>query len=194
MKRTTVGLDLAKRVFQVHAVDPTTGEITRQTLKRSQVRKYFANRPEVLVAMEACGSSHYWGRELLKLGHEVRLIAAQFVRPFVKGNKTDAADAEAIWEAAQRPGMRFVALKSEEQQAVFEAHTTPEWSRRISAGWEGVYRQGIEVLREEAQAGRRTIVELIADDLQACRESASPLWDGLAYTVSAVHGLDPHDV
>lgn len=126
MKRTTIGLDIAKRVFQLHTVDPNTGEITQQTLKRSQVLRRFANLPVSVVAMEACGSSHYWARELAKLGHEVRLIAAQFVRPFVKGNKTDAADAEAIWEAAQRPGMRFVAVKSEEQQAVLGLHRLRE--------------------------------------------------------------------
>src|SRR6202047_1723298 len=122
MKRTTIGLDLAKRVFQVHSVDTDTGEIARASLKRSQVLKHFANLEPSVVAMEACGSGHYWARELVKLGHEVRLIAAQFVRPFVKTNKTDAADAEAIWEASQRPGMRFVALKSEEQQAVLSLH------------------------------------------------------------------------
>jgi transposase len=126
MKRTTIGFDLAKRVFQLHSVDPDTGEIAQQTLKRSQVLRHFAKRPASVVAMEACGSAHYWARELAKLGHEVRLIAAQFVRPFVKGNKTDAADAQAIWEAAQRPAMRFVAVKSEEQQAVLALHRLRE--------------------------------------------------------------------
>jgi transposase len=122
MKRMTIGLDLAKRIFQVHAVDESTGEVVRATLKRSQVLRFFAQREASIVAMEACGSAHYWARELLKLGHEVRLIAAQFVRPFVKTNKTDAADAEAICEAAQRPGMRYVAIKSEEQQAILGLH------------------------------------------------------------------------
>jgi transposase len=126
MKRTTIGLDLAKRVFQVHAVDAHTGEMVRVALKRSQVLRFFVNREPAVVAMEACGSAQYWARELLKLGHEVRLIAAQFVRPFVKTNKTDAADAEGIWEAAQRPGMRYVALKSEEQQAVLGLHRLRE--------------------------------------------------------------------
>jgi transposase len=106
-----------------------SGEIVRSQLKRGQVLKYFANLEPSVVAMEACGSGHYWARELVKLGHEVRLIAAQFVRPFVKANKTDAADAEAIWEAAQRPGMRYVALKSEEQQAVLGLHRLRE--RRV---------------------------------------------------------------
>lgn len=123
MKRTTYGLDLVKRFFQVHSVDVGTGEITCQMIKRSQVLRYFGNREPSVIAMEACGSAHYRARELVQLGHEVRLIAAQFVRPFVKTNKTDA---EAIWEAAQRPGMRYVALKSQEQQAVLGLHRLRE--------------------------------------------------------------------
>jgi transposase len=168
MKRTTIGLDLAKRIFQVHSVDPDTGEISRQTLKRSQVLRYFANHAASVVAMEACGSSQYWARELVKLGHEVRLISGQFVRPFVKTNKTDAADAEAIWEAAQRPGMRFVALKSEEQQAVLGLHRIreqhvgmrsalvnqlhglmAEFGIALSQGWREMLRQAGELLAEE---------------------------------------------
>lgn len=122
MKVTTFGLDLAKRVFQLHWVEMETGEICRRQLKRAQVTEFFANRAPSVIAMEACGSAHYWARKLAALGHEVRLIATQFVRPFVKTNKTDAADAQAIWEAAQRPGMRFVAVKSEGQQAVLMLH------------------------------------------------------------------------
>lgn len=122
MNATTFGLDLAKRVMQVHWVDGETGEICRRQLKRGQVLEFFARRAPAVIAMEACGSAHYWGRKLTALGHQVRLIAAQFVRPFVKSNKTDAADAQAIWEAAQRPGMKFVALKSEGQQAVLMLH------------------------------------------------------------------------
>jgi transposase len=167
MKRTTIGLDLAKRVFQVHAVDCNTGEIERRTLKRSQVLKHFAKLPASVVAMEACGSAHYWARELVKLGHEVRLIAAQFVRPFVKTNKTDAADAEAIWEAAQRPGMRYVARKSEEQQAVLALHRLrqqrlkmrsmhvnqlhglmAEYGLALPKGWAMMLKQAGEVLRK----------------------------------------------
>jgi transposase len=122
MNVTTYGLDLAKRAFQVHWVEPDTGELKRKALLRADVAAFFARRAPGVVAMEACGSAHYWGRVLSGLGHQVRLIAAQFVKPFVKTNKTDAADAEAIWEAAQRPGMRFVALKSVEQQAVLSLH------------------------------------------------------------------------
>lgn len=126
MKVTTFGLDLAKRVFQLHWVDVETGEIGRRQLKRAQVLEWFGNRAPAVIAMEACGSAHYWARKLNALGHEVRLIGAQFVRPFVKSNKTDAADAQAIWEAAQRPGMRFVAVKSEAQQSVLMLHRMRE--------------------------------------------------------------------
>jgi transposase len=126
MKTTTFGLDLAKRVFQLHWVEMETGEICRRQLKRGEVLEFFARRAPSVIAMEACGSAHYWARKLAALSHEVRLIAAQFVRPFVKNNKTDAADAQAIWEAAQRPGMKFVAMKSEAQQAVLMVHRVRE--------------------------------------------------------------------
>jgi transposase len=122
MQVTTYGVDLAKQVFQVHWVEPDSGEVKRKMLRRGEFQGFFARRPAGLVAMEACGSAHHWGRSLKELGHQVRLISTQFVRPFVKSNKTDAADAQAIWEAAQRPEMRFVALKSEQQQAVMGLH------------------------------------------------------------------------
>ncbi len=126
MKVTTFGLDLAKLVFQLHWVDAETGEVCRRRLRREQLLPFFANRERGVVAMEACGSAHYWGRQLRALGHEVKLIAAQLVRPFVQTNKTDAADAQAIWEAVQRPKMRFVALKDEGQQSVLALHRMRE--------------------------------------------------------------------
>lgn len=126
MKTTTFGVDLAKRVFQVHWVDMDTGEINRRQLKREQLVQFFAKQASALIAMEACGSAHYWARCFANFGHQVRLIAPSFVRPFVKRNKTDVADAQAIWEAAQRPEMRFVAVKSEGQQAVLTLHRVRE--------------------------------------------------------------------
>ena len=122
MKRTTIGLDIAKRVFQVHAVDPESGEVRRTKLQRNEVLQHLAQMHPALVVMEACSSAQHWAREIRKLGHEVRLISPQFVRPFVKSNKTDAADAQAIWTAAQQPEMRSVAVKTEEQQAVLALH------------------------------------------------------------------------
>ena len=122
MKITTIGLDLAKNVFQVHGVDEHGKAVLRKTLKRAQVLAFFANVPTCLIGMEACAGAHYWARELAQLGHTVKLIAPQFVKPYVKGNKNDANDAEAICEAVGRPNMRFVPVKSVEQQDLQALH------------------------------------------------------------------------
>jgi transposase len=122
MKHTVIAMDIAKRVFQLHAVDPQTGEIERVKLRRDAVLEFFARRPSSLVAIEACGSAHYWARALRGRGHEVRLLAPKSVRPFVRSNKTDAADAQAIWTAVQQPEAKFVAIKSESQQAILTLH------------------------------------------------------------------------
>lgn len=121
-KITAVGLDLAKAVFQVHGADEDGRAVVRKTLRRGQVAEFFAQLPPCVVGMEACGSAHHWARKLRDLGHEVRLIAPQYVKPFVKRNKTDAADAEAICEAMGRPSMRFVPVKTTEQQAILSVH------------------------------------------------------------------------
>lgn len=112
-----IGLDIAKQVFQAHAADSRGNALFSKKITRSKLLCFFASQPPCLVAMEACGGAHHWGRELSRLGHEVRLIPPAYVKPFVKRQKSDALDAEAISEAAQRPGMRFVAVKSEAQQA-----------------------------------------------------------------------------
>src|SRR3954466_7925349 len=114
---STVGLDLAKYIFQLHGADSAGAVVFRKKLRRGQLLAFLATLPPCTVALEACGSAHYWGREIAKLGHTVRLIAPAYVKPFVKRQKNDMADAEAICEAAQRPTMRFVALKSANQQA-----------------------------------------------------------------------------
>ena len=114
---TTIGLDLAKNVFQAHGADAAGGVVFRKKLRREQLLAFFASQPRCLVAMEACGSAHYWAREIAALGHETRLIQPNYVKPFVKRQKNDMADAEAICEAAQRPTMRFIAPKSAEAQA-----------------------------------------------------------------------------
>ena len=122
MKITTVGIDLAKNVFQVHAVDERGTVVLRKQLRRDQVTAFFANLAPCVIGMEACGSAHHWARTLRSLGHDVRLMSPQFVKPYVKSNKNDVADAEAICEAVERPNMRFVPVKSVEQQAVLSLH------------------------------------------------------------------------
>jgi transposase len=122
MKITTIGIDLAKNVFQIHGVDAQGKVTVKKQLKRDQMGVFFANLPPCLIGMEACGSAHYWARKLQVQGHTVKLMAPQFVKPYVKTNKHDAADAEAICEAVTRPTMRFVPVKSIDQQAVLALH------------------------------------------------------------------------
>lgn len=114
---TTIGLDLAKHVFQIHGADAEGAPVVNRKLRRAEVLRFFEKQPACLVGLEACGSSHYWAREIAALGHEVRVIPPAYVKPFVKRGKTDAADAEAISEAVTRKTMRFVPIKSAEQQA-----------------------------------------------------------------------------
>lgn len=182
MQVTTYGVDLAKRVFQVHWVEADSGEVKRKMITRGELRAFFARRAGGLVAMEACGSAHHWGRALRALGHQVRLIPAQFVRPFVKSNKTDAADAQAIWEAAQRPEMRFVALKSEPQQAVLGLHRVRaqlvkvrtmqanqvrgllyEFGVVVPRSWRALLLQAGPILADDS---RREVPELLRGELQ----------------------------
>ena len=119
---TMIGLDLAKHVFQVHGVDVSGATILRKQLRRGQVVAFFAALPRCLVGLEACATAHYWARELQAVGHEVRLMPAQYVKAYVKRNKNDAADAQAICEAVGRPSMRFVVIKTAEQQAALLLH------------------------------------------------------------------------
>jgi transposase len=174
MKVTTFGLDLAKRVFQLHWVDMETGEICRRQLKRDEVAQFFAQRAPAVVAMEACGSAHYWGRKLEGYGHEVRLIAAQFVRPFVKSNKTDAADAQAIWEAAQRPGMKFVGLKSEAQQSVLMLHRMRQQLVKMRTMQVNELRGLLYELGAELPRGRQRGIERMGGELERL-ESVLPM-------------------
>jgi len=122
MEINTIGIDLAKEVFQVHAVDARGHVVLKKKLKRKEMATFFANLTPCLIGIEACSSSHYWARKLQSLGHQVKLMAPQFVKPYVKANKNDAADAEAICEAVTRPSMRFVGVKSVEQQTVLATH------------------------------------------------------------------------
>jgi transposase len=121
-----VGLDIAKNVFQVHAVGSDDSVIVRRQLRRHQVLTFFGDLPRCVIGIEACPGAHNWGRQLTALGHEVRLMPPQYVKPYVKRQKNDSADAEAICEAMVRPTMRFVPIKTEEQQAILMLHRTRE--------------------------------------------------------------------
>ncbi|MBA8881089.1 transposase [Phyllobacterium myrsinacearum] len=132
MEVSTIGLDLAKNVFQVHGADAAGSVIFRKRLRRDKVLAFVAVQPICLVAMEACGGAHHWARQIAQMGHSVRLIPPAYVKPFVKRQKNDAADAEAICEAAQRPTMRFVSVKSEEAQASAVAYVEDDLITSIS--------------------------------------------------------------
>ena len=164
---TTIGFDLAKSVFQVHGADRDGRPLVRKTLRRAQLLDFFAGLPACLVGMEACGSAHHWARELRALGHRVRLIPPQYVRPFVKTNKNDAADAEAICEAVTRPTMRFAPVKSADQQAVLTLHRARELLVRqrtmLINSLRGLCGEfGIVAARGAGNAGR--LIESIEDD------------------------------
>ena len=120
----TIGVDLAKNVFQVHGIDAEGAVVFRRQLRRSRLLRFFKQQPPCLVGMEACATAHHWARQLIELGHEVKLMPPHYVKPYVKRNKNDAADAAAICEAVTRPTMRFVSVKSMEQQSVLMLHRT----------------------------------------------------------------------
>ena len=184
---SVIGLDLAKSVFQVHGADASGRVVLRKQLRRAQVLEFFGRQPRCIVAMEACASAHFWGRELARLGHEVRLIPPAYVRPFVKRQKSDAADAEAICEAAQRPTMRFVAVKSEESQAaavIFRSRDllVRQRTQLINAlrGHMGEF--GLVVPQGASQAAR--LVALVTDPDAPLPEAARPALQALATTLT----------
>src|SRR5215469_13402749 len=170
MQITTIGLDIAKYVFQVHGIDANEKVVVRKALRRSQVIGFFKALPPCLIGMEACATAHYWARELTKLGHEVRLMPAKDVKAYVKRNKNDAADAEAICEAVRRPTMRFVRIKSAEQQGQLMQHRTRDLLMRQRTQLINALRAHLAELGVVAAQGDRGITELlavVADDRDA---------------------------
>jgi transposase len=166
MQVTTIGLDIAKNSFQVHGADAAGRTVLRKKLMRCSVLRFFANLPKCVVGLEACGGAHYWARELAKLGHDVRLMPPQYVRPYVKTNKHDAADAEACCEAVQRPGMRFVAVKNEQQQSLLMLHRIRDRLIGERTGTINAIRGHMAefgLVAAQRDAGLKVLVTIIAD-------------------------------
>jgi transposase len=161
MQITTIGLDIAKNVFQVHGIDSSEKVVVRKQLRRSQVLAFFKTLPPCLVGIEACATAHYWARALTKLGHRVRLMPAKDVKAYVKRNKNDAADAEAICEAVRRPTMRFVQVKSAEQQGQLMLHRTRDLLMRQRTQVINALRAHMAELGIVAAQGREGIQELL---------------------------------
>ena len=195
---TTIGLDIAKQIFHVHGADRDGRPVTRRKLRRNQVRDFFASLPPCLVAMEACGGAHHWGRCFRDLGHEVRLIPPQFVKPFVKTNKNDASDAEAISEAVLRPTMRFANLKSEDQQSILILHRVREMLVRQRTMLMNALRGhctefGIIVAQGPAHVSK--LVDLVLDEgdeslPDLARQALRPLVDQLAGLKAELKALE----
>ncbi len=189
MNTIMIGLDVAKNVFQVHGVD-AAGQVTiARKLRRSQVEQFFAGLAPCVVGLETCGGAHHWARVLQRQGHEVRLMPAHYVKPYVKRNKTDSRDAEAICEAMGRPTMRFVPVKSEEQQAILALHRTRGLLARQRTMAANALRSGLAEFGIVAAQGnkglRKLMQELAAEDCpmpEAARVALSVLavqWENL---------------
>src|SRR6516165_6334432 len=167
MQVTTIGLDIAKNVFQVHGIDANEKVVVRKQLRRSQVIAFFAALAPCLIGMEACATAHYWARELRKLGHKVRLMPAKDVKAYVKRNKNDAADAEAICEAVRRPTMRFVQIKTAEQQGQLMQHRTRDLLIRQRTQSINAFRAHLAefgIVARQGREGLKELVAIVADD------------------------------
>jgi transposase len=181
MSKMTIGLDISKSWFQVYAITED-GEIIRKKLARGGVLDFFARQPSCIVGLEACGSAHHWARELIKLGHDAKLMPARYVRAYVKTNKHDAADAEACWEAAQRPGMRFVPVKSADQQGMLMLHRARDLLTRQRTGAVNALRGHLAefgIIAAKGKASARDLMDLIETD-ERIPECARGALSGLA--------------
>ena len=170
MQITTIGLDIAKNVFQVHGIDANETVVVRKRLRRSQVLAFFKALPPCLIGMEACATAHYWARELTKLGHRVRLMPAKDVKAYVKRNKNDAADAEAICEAVRRPTMRFVRIKSAEQQGQLMQHRTRDLlmrQRTQSINALRAHLAELGIVAAQGDKGVKELLSIVADEKDA---------------------------
>ncbi|CAA9339244.1 MAG: Mobile element protein [uncultured Microvirga sp.] len=195
MARMFIGIDISKSWFQVHGITED-GEIVRRKLARGKVLEFFARQPSCVVGLEACGSAHHWARELIKLGHDAKLMPARYVRAYVKTNKHDAADAEACWEAVQRPGMRFVPVKSAEQQGMLMLHRARDLLTRQRTGAVNALRGHLAelgIVAAKGTASARDLMDLVETDerIPGCARSAlSVLVDQIRDTELKVGSYD----
>jgi transposase len=188
---STIGLDIAKNVFQVHGVDRTGAVMVRRALRRCQLLAWFAKLPPCLVGIEACATAHYWARELRKLGHEVRLIPPAYAKAYVQRNKNDPADAAAICEAVGRPSMRFVAIKTERQQAAVGVHRVRDLLMKQSTMLRNQLRGLMAEFGIVAAQGRRGHTELLAI-LTDCDDQRIPslLREALVGVAETLRGIE----
>ena len=190
-KVSTIGLDLAKSVFQVHGVNEVGKVVVERKLRRAQLRAWFAQLPPCLIGVEACATAHYWARELTGLGHEVRLIAPAYAKAYVRRNKNDAADAAAICEAVSRPSMRFVAVKSQAQQGLAGLHRVRELLMKQRTMLRNQLRSLMAEFGIVAAQGRRGFTELLAVLCDgADQRIPSALREALLASAEMVRGLE----
>lgn len=188
-----VGLDLAKNVFQIHGVDASGRVVLRRQLRRGAVEKFFAQLPPCLVGVEACGSAHHWGRVIGRYGHQVRLMPPAYVKPYVKRNKNDGRDAEAICEAVSRPTMRFVPVKSVEQQAGMAVHTTRALLVRQRTMIANSLRAALSELGIVAAQGLKGLHELMSKFEAADEEIPQMMRSSLLVLAEHWRALDAHE-
>src|SRR5438045_8901995 len=198
MQVATVGLDLAKRIFQVHGVDAAGKVVIRRRLQRSEIAAFFADLPACLVGIEACATAHHWARLIGASGHQVRLIPPSYVKPYVRRSKTDAADAEAICEAVGRPSMRCVPVKSAHQQAALLHHRARDLLVRQRTMLINAIRGHLGEFGIIAPAGRHRVANLVnlvqgADDAEVtalAREAVQSLFGELSALAIRTKGVD----
>lgn len=191
MKRNVFGVDIAKQVFQIHWVDTDTGEMHSEQVKRAGFLPWFANQPDSDIGMEACGGAHHWARRLIAMGHTVSLLPARQVKPFITGNKNDVADARGIWTAMQQPGMKTVAVKTEDQQAVLSLHRMREQLVKFRTSQINGLRGLLAEFGEVMPKGRAALKQQLPDCFARLSERVPVfLLESLREQWSRIHELD----